>query len=172
MAPSGKHRHELVYTGEVARQTPCSRRALDLPIRSPRDNRWSSAGDPHPLYTASTPSAALRELTSKTTASLVGHKRRLALLRISGLLALDLTDERVLAERGLNVRGLMNDPALCRRLAREACDEGYEGIVAPSAASSGDHVVIVFAESIARRVTVLYEETVVIPPDDRTKGTA
>jgi RES domain-containing protein len=76
-------------------------------------------------------------------------RRRVGRARVRGLRVLDLTDAAVRGALGVDAAELVsNDLARCQAIAASAEREGYEGILAPSAALAGERVLAVFASAL------------------------
>jgi RES domain-containing protein len=90
-------------------------------------------------------------------------RRRIGEARVQDLVVLDLTDARVRRLAGVTLKQLRsNRYAACQALGRAARAAGFEGILAPSAALSGENTLAVFDRAL-KKVTELRSE-VEAPP--------
>jgi hypothetical protein len=77
-------------------------------------------------------------------------RRRVDRVRVS-LVVLDLTQQRSIAALGLLPEQLVaDDLSICQELAEQAQSAGFEGILAPSAALSGEVTLAVFGAAISK----------------------
>jgi RES domain-containing protein len=78
-------------------------------------------------------------------------RRRVGRVRVNGLRVLDLTNPTVLPTLGLNRELLLsNDLHPCQDIAEWAEREGYQGILAPSAALGDEVILAVFASALGK----------------------
>lgn len=78
-------------------------------------------------------------------------RRRVGRARVKGLRVLDLTNPAVRAALGVEAEQLVSDDlAGCQQIAAWARREGYEGILAPSAALDGEVILAVFATALGK----------------------
>ncbi len=77
--------------------------------------------------------------------------RRIGQVRIRGLKVLDLCDPKVREALGISEADLIgNDFALCQEIAEYARQFHFEGILAPSAALSGELTLAVFSSAMRK----------------------
>jgi len=126
------------------------------------------AGGPGTWYASSSEAAAWAELTRHAPDLPPGdlRPRLVARIRVAGLRVLDLTDPGTVAEVGLTAAELTNDEpealAALADLAAWAAAEGFQGLLAPSAAVPGECTLVLFASGLAA-ITV-EEERLSDPP--------
>ncbi len=141
--------------GVVWHQAGPGRTALSFAEPAVVDGRYTRQDGPGAWYGSSQEQAAWAELLRhyEGAVSPLYVKRRVARVRITGLLALDLTDPQVLNDLGLSPDDLTGegyDYRDTQRIARWAWRAGHEGILAPSAALPGQRTVAVFGRGIPR----------------------
>jgi RES domain-containing protein len=138
----------------VWRQCPPDRQLLDLVSPARFAGRYHRRASPGVWYAALSERAAWAELFRHQTSeelSPLEILRRVSRARVRGLRVLDLTDAAVLATIGIARAALVsNDLRRCQAIAEWAQREGYEGILAPSAALDGEVILAVFAPALSK----------------------
>lgn len=119
------------------------------------DGRYSRKGGPGAWYGSSQEQGAWAELLRhhQGPVSPLDMFRRVARVRITGLLALDLTSDdtcRTLGVSSVDLTGVGYEYRLCQSIAARAWQNGHEGILAPSGALPGQRTVVVFDRGIHR----------------------
>lgn len=79
--------------------------------------------------------------------------------------ALDLTDPAALTALGVTTRDLTSrDRSVCQELAQIAVAAGFDAVLGPSAASSGDETLAVFGSAIRKKSRDVQDKGVRTPP--------
>lgn len=142
------------FTGPVWRQCAPDRRLLDLRTPARFAGRYHRKGGAAVWYAALTERAAWAEVFRHQMSDELSPfeiLRRTGRARIRGLRVLDLTDAAVRATLQVEREALVsNDLTRCQAIAEWAQREGYEGILAPSAALDGEVILAVFAFAMGK----------------------
>lgn len=131
-----------VVAGLVWRQTRPSSALLDFDDPARYAAPFNQVGEPGVLYTClTTERGAWAELFrhwEQDDISPFEVRRRVGRAKVSGLAVLDLTDPDVARQIGITDDELVaDDCTACQRVATEARNAGFDGILAPSAALRG-----------------------------------
>jgi RES domain-containing protein len=117
------------------------------------DSRYSPEGAAGAWYGSSQEQGAWAEFLRHFTQAIspAEVKRRMARVRVTDLAVLNLTDANVVRTLGVDPNDLTSDDtSTCQTLARQAVADGYEGILAPSAALPGRRTLAVFQAGMPR----------------------
>jgi RES domain-containing protein len=120
--------------------------------------RWNPPGSFPVIYTALDEPTALAELAKSASRSAIPveklRDRRIAVIQVVLAKILDLTDPVVRATLGVELGDILaEDPTTAQRLGAAAHALGYEGVLAPSAASQGVTLAI-FADNRSPTSTI------------------
>lgn len=134
---------------------------------SPRyEGRFHVAGGPAVWYASSTQQAAWAELFRHFLDAGVDPfevRRRVARVRVEGLRVLDLTNDAVRRVVGITIGELMGDDyESCQRLAQLAREQGFDGVLSPSAALTESTTLVVF--DVATEKIEIERSNVTTPP--------
>lgn len=136
------------------RQCAPDRRLLDLVSPGRFAGRYHRKGAPGVWYAALSERAAWAELFRHQMSEELSPfqiLRRVGRARVRRLRVLDLTDSTVLATLGIARAALVSDDLRrCQDIAEWARREGYEGILAPSAALAGELILAVFSSALGK----------------------
>lgn len=146
-----------------------SRSILDVADPPATDGRYHRKGERATWYGSSSEAAAWAELARNPPAGLDLAEVRRRMGHVSfDVIALDLTDDRVLAALGLSRLNLASDDrTICQELADIAVDSGFEAVIGPSAAVADQSTLAVFGAAIGSRSRNLITGTVRTPPSRR-----
>jgi RES domain-containing protein len=116
--------------------------------------RYHRAGDPGAWYASTTERGAWAELFRHHTGTDLSPfeiRRRIGRARVENLRVLDLTDPQVRDALGLTAADLTRDDLTrCQALGAAARAAGFEGILAPSPAVTGEIILVVFPTAIVK----------------------
>lgn len=153
-------------SGDFWHQGAVNRPLLSFASPARGDGRYHRFGGDGSWYASSKEGAAWIEFFrhhTSTDLSPLELKRRVGRVRVEGLDVLDLTDPDVQAALGVNHVDLTDDDLeLCQSLSEAARRAGFAGILAPSAAVTGESTLVVFRAGM-RRVAEVHSR-IQVPP--------
>lgn len=140
--------------GSFWHQGAVARPLLSFASPARGDGRYHRAGGPGAWYASSKERAAWAEFFRHHVSAELSPlevKRKVGRVEVEGLNVLDLTDPDVQAELDLADDDLLGDDiSLCQAIADAARAAGLAGILAPSAAMSGEATLVVFGPGMRR----------------------
>ena len=143
-----------VCSGLVWRQCAPTRRLVDVASPAAGPGRYHRVGEPGAWCASTTELGAWAELLRHHTSSELSPfeiRRRIGCAQVEGLRVLDVSDPQVRDALALAEADLTSDDlAPCQELGEAARAAGFEGILAPSAALTGETILVVFPSSIAK----------------------
>jgi hypothetical protein len=136
-------------------QNSPSRSILDVADPPRTDGRYHRKGGRRTWYGSSSRDAAWAELTRNPPQDVNWEEASRRIGEVSfDLLVLDLTNLELLSQLGLTATDLVvDDRSTCQALADVAADAGFEAVLGPSAAASGESTLAVFGSAIRDRAT-------------------
>lgn len=149
-----------IFSGLVWRHVPRAANPLHVSWILRATGRWNRQGVYGCLYTALAPEGALAEYRKYNSLSHGAGRfaaRDLVSIRVNRIgPVLNLTEAEGRAKAGVDLRTLTSDEPddieTCRTIADWARSEGYQGLLVPSAAQSGNANLIIYIDGPAGNI--------------------